>query len=377
MLRRRQLILFLIMLSTILTIGLVIANDILVFEVTSFLIGLTSVTPQMLIPLVADLAPPAGCGSAISIILSGNLLGILLARIFSGVVANFTSWRMVYCTSIGLQSIVLGGAYLLLPDYPAKTHDLSYLGIFRSMAKYAVTEPLVSQILLTTLAASACYTNWWVTLTFLLGGPPYDYSTVIIGLFGLVGMMGVIVVPFVGRLIDRLVPWWSAVVSTALLLVFQAVQTGAGGINVAAVVISCFGLDMFRQTQGLSLATLIFSVSETARSRLNALMSISMFLGQILGTSVGTDVFVGYGWRANAALFMAMYALQLTVLLLRGPHCPGNRWFGYGGGLEFWQKLPSKQPIAKDDPENSGGAHLAVVYSEKRDDEGKGGQELR
>ncbi|KAG0701919.1 major facilitator superfamily domain-containing protein [Suillus ampliporus] len=357
------------MLSTTLTIGLVITNNLLVFEVISFLIGLTSVTPQILIPLVADLAPPARRGSAISFILSGNLLGILLARVLSGIVANFTSWRIVYCTSIGIQSIVLGGAYLLLPDYPAQTRDLSYLGIFRSMAKYAVAEPIVGQIMLTTCAASACYTNWWVTLTFLLGGSPYYYSTIIIGSFGLVGMLGVIAVPFTGYLVDRLVPWWSAMVSTALLLVFQAVQTGAGGINIAAVIISCFGLDLFRQTQAVSLSTLIFRVSETARSRLNALMSISMFLGQILGTCVGTDIFVGYGWRANAALFIAMYALQLTVLLLRGPHCPGNRWFGYEGGLGFWQKLPSKQPIANDDPENAGG--LAVVYSEKEGVEGK------
>jgi hypothetical protein len=80
----------------------------------------------------------------------------------------------------------------------------------------------------------------------------------IIGLFGLVGMLGVITVPFFGRLLDRLVPWWSAIVSTVLLLVFQAVQTGAGGINIAAVIISCFGLDMFRQTQSISLSTLMF-----------------------------------------------------------------------------------------------------------------------
>jgi hypothetical protein len=80
----------------------------------------------------------------------------------------------------------------------------------------------------------------------------------IIGLFGLVGMLGVIVVPFAGHLVDRMMPWWAAVISTVFLLVFQAVQTGAGGINVAAVIISCFGLDLFRQIQGVSLSTIIF-----------------------------------------------------------------------------------------------------------------------
>ncbi|KAG1785232.1 major facilitator superfamily domain-containing protein [Suillus plorans] len=378
MLRRRQLILLLVVCSTSLTIGLAITKNLVVFEIISFLIGLTSVAPQILMPLAADLAPPARRGSAISIVQSGLLLGILIARVLSGIVANFTSWRIVYYMSIGIQGIVLGGAYMLLPDYPVKNPELSYLGIFRSMAKYIVTEPLVGQIMLTNWAASACYTNWWVTLTFLLGGPPYNYSTMIIGLFGLVGMLAVIIVPFFGRLLDRLVPWWSAVVSTVFLLVFQGIQTGAGGINIAAVIISCFGLDMFRQMQAVSFSTLMFSISETARSRLNALMTISVFLGQITGTSVGSDVFVGYGWRANSALFMAMIVFQLSVLILRGPHCPGNRWFGYEGGLGLWKMLPSKQSqlIVSDDPENTGCGHLAVVCSEKGDIKG-GAEELR
>jgi predicted MFS family arabinose efflux permease len=183
MLRRRQLMLLLIGLSTTFTVGLAITNNLLVFEIISFLVGLTSVAPQILMPLVADLAPPARRGSAIAVVVSGLLLGILIARVLSGIVANFTSWRFVYCMSIGIQCFVLGGAYLLLPDYPVKNRDLSYLGIFRSMAKYVVTEPLVGQLMVTTWAASACYTNWWVTLTFLLGGPPYYYSTSVTGMF--------------------------------------------------------------------------------------------------------------------------------------------------------------------------------------------------
>lgn len=77
--------------------------------------------------------------------------------------------------------------------------------------------------------------------------------SLIIGLFGLVGMLGVLVGPFAGRLIDRLVPWYATLIATGLLLVSQAVQTAAGGINVAAVVIACFGLDVARQSQQVSM----------------------------------------------------------------------------------------------------------------------------
>ena len=76
--------------------------------------------------------------------------------------------------------------------------------------------------------------------------------SLVIGLFGLVGVLGVLLGPFVGRIIDKLMPWYATLIATTLLVVFQAVHTAAGGINVSAVVIACFGLDVARQSQQVS-----------------------------------------------------------------------------------------------------------------------------
>ncbi|KAF9235646.1 major facilitator superfamily domain-containing protein [Melanogaster broomeanus] len=313
--RRRQLILLLVFMSTTLTIGLALTPNLRVFEAICFLIGVVTVTPQILMPLAADLATPERRASALSVVLSGLMLGVLTARVLAGVIGNFNTWRIVYFMAIGIQCLVMVGAYFVLPDYPAKNRDLTYFKILYTMVKYAVTEPLVIQTALINIASSACFTSFWVTLTFLLGGPPYYYSTLDIGLFGLVGMFGVLVGPLTGRLIDRLVPWYATMVATLVLLVFQSVQTAAGGINVSAVVIACFGLDVARQMQQVSLATAVFSISTAARARLNAILILSLFIGQVMGTSVGTEVF-------------------LMMLLLRGPHCPRNHWFGWAGGFE-------------------------------------------
>jgi predicted MFS family arabinose efflux permease len=164
-------------LSTTLTIGLAITNSLAAFEALSYLVGVVSVTPQILLPLAADLAPVERRASAISVVLSGLLFGILIARVLAGIIAEFASWRVVYYFSIGVQSLVLLGSYLMLPDYPSKNTDLTYFRILWTMGKFAVTEPVLIQAGLINMASSACFSNFWVTLTFLLGGPPYNYST--------------------------------------------------------------------------------------------------------------------------------------------------------------------------------------------------------
>jgi predicted MFS family arabinose efflux permease len=166
-----------IILSSSFTIGLSVTNSIAVFQALTFLVGVFSVTPQILIPLAADLAPPERRASAISIVFSGLLFGILIARVLAGVIAELTTWRVVYYMAIGVQLCVLLGSYLLIPDYPAKNKDLTYFNILSTTAKYAVTEPILIQACLIVIGFSACFSNFWVTLTFLLGGPPYHYST--------------------------------------------------------------------------------------------------------------------------------------------------------------------------------------------------------
>ena len=159
------------------TIGLAVTKNLIVFETLSYLVGIVTVTPQILIPLAADLAPEDKRATAISVVLSGLLFGILLARVLAGIIAEFASWRVVYYFAIGVQALVLVGSYLVLPDYPSKNKDLTYWNILWTMAKFSVTEPILIQASLINLATSACFTNFWVTLTFLLGDPPYHYST--------------------------------------------------------------------------------------------------------------------------------------------------------------------------------------------------------
>ena len=191
-----------------------------------------------------------------------------------------------------------------------------------------------------------------------------------IGLFGLVGMVGVSMAPVIGRVVDGLVPWCATVIATFGSLIFYSIQTGAGGINIGAVIVACFGIDVFRQTQQVSLTHAVFGLDANARSRLNAVLIISVrrdavhcpltfsysflavqiFIGQIMGTAVGTSVFNNHGWRPAAALSVGWQGFCMLILFMRGPHVPRYTWFGYKGGFEIRKRKMSAPPSPVEEP---------------------------
>ncbi|KAJ7058933.1 major facilitator superfamily domain-containing protein [Mycena amicta] len=332
--RRRQLILLCLVLSTTLTVGLAVTKNFVAFEILSFLVGVTSIITTIMQPLVADMAPPHRRATAISVVISGLLLGVLVARVLSGIIGQFSSWRAAYLVGVGTQAASLLANYLLLPDYPARTMNsgLTYPQILGTMAKFALTEPALIQPCLINFCTSAAFTSFWVTLTFLLGGPLYRYDTLEIGLFGLVGMVGVLLGPLMGHIIDTLVPWYSTLVALLALTVFNIIQMGAGGLSIAAIIVVAFGLNLFRQMVQASLATTVLSISAEARGRLNAVNVLSIFLGQVTGTAAGTSIYLAHGWRVCAAFSVGLCIAQLVVLLLRGPHCTRYTWVGWQSG---------------------------------------------
>ncbi|KAG9125528.1 hypothetical protein FRC07_007246 [Ceratobasidium sp. 392] len=333
--RRRQLVLLLGCLIGAFTLGLALSPTSKIFAGLSYLMGVVTVIPQIMIPLAADLAPPERRASAISIVLSGLLLGILFARVLSGIIAEFANWRIIYWTSTGLQFANVLAMWMFVPDYPAKKTGLSYFGILYTMARYAVTEPALIQCCLIGFLSSAVFVNFWVNLTFLLTDAPYHYSTLEIGLFGLIGAAGVMITPFIGRFVDKLNGWTTTGISIAIGIVFQAIFTGAAGLHIAAVVIVCFGLDVGAQMNQVSNSSRIYAIEPLARARMNAVFVISIrwwnkiFLGQVMGTSVGTKVYLKYGWRYSGVLALGFHGVQLIILVLRGPNVSRKRWIGW------------------------------------------------
>lgn len=343
--RPRPLILSLVTLSTLFTVGLCFAPSMSAFAGLSFLTCMASIAPQLLLPLAADLAPAHRRGTAIALCISGLLFGVLLARVLAGLIAQFAHWRYTFYFAMGAQVVVGAALAAMLPDFPARNTRLTYFGVLRSMGRFILTEPVLAQAALVNFSSIVCFANFWVTLTFLLSAAPFSFTTLQIGLFGLLATLGVLVGPFVGRVTDVMHPWKAALLGTIGYAASQGIQLGAGGIHLAAVAIACIGLDVFRQLQQVSLTRAALELDPSARGRLNTVVILSIFLGQVVGTRLGTKIFLDYGWRVNAAFAMGFMGLQFVFLFLRGPNVSRYTWIGWEGGWTCSkQATPSTPP---------------------------------
>ncbi|KAJ9497875.1 hypothetical protein LTR99_002877 [Exophiala xenobiotica] len=338
LLKRRPLTLGLVLFTATLWIGLCLTRSFAAFCAISYICAITTVIPQVMLPLVAELAPPTQRAMALSIVTSGNLLGIVVARILSGVVTNYTSWRNIYWIALALQYCVFIALWLFMPDYPSSNPDgLNYFkmigGIILLYRKHAV----LVQAGLISYCVSTCFTSYWTTLTFLLADAPYHYSPVVIGLFGLIGIAGIGLGPLYAKfLIQPFAPMFSCVFGLVANLTGVVVGTYTGEHTVAGPIIQAFTLDMGLQITQVANRAAISSIEPNARNRVNTAFMLLTFTGQLTGTSAGAKLYERGGWIASGSLSVAFIGLTFFICLARGPYEQG--WIGWTGGWDVRKK---------------------------------------
>lgn len=347
---RRPYTLILVFFTATLWIVLCLTSNFEVFLGVSFITAITTVTPQIMLPLVGELAPPNRRPLALSIVVSGNLLGIVIARILSGVVTNFTNWRNIYWIALGLQYSIFIALYLFMPAYPSTNplppgnRLISFLKIYPkllfSILQLAFKHPVLVQAGLISFCTSVSFTNFWTTLTFLLSSPPYSLPPTPIGLFGLIGVAGIFLGPLYAKyLIQPLkIPAYAVIIGEFVNLVGCIIGTYTGTFTLAGPVLQALGLDAGLQITQIANRTAIYSVAPDARNRVNTVFMIFTFLGQISGTAAGNEIYERYGgWRSSGSLSVAIVAFSFVVVGVRGPWEKG--WIGWGGG---WGKIDKR-----------------------------------
>jgi predicted MFS family arabinose efflux permease len=296
-----------------------------------------------MLPLVGDLTPPAHRGTALSIVSSGLVLGLLFARLLAGIIAEYSYWRNIYWLALGLQYVIFCLLWLAMPDYPSTNTDISYFKVLYSIFGLFLRHPALVQATLIGFLISSVFTSFWTTLTFLLSGSPYNYSTVIIGLFAIAGLTPMFLSPIYSRLIiDNYVTYVSVTISLAITIAGISIGTYTGTFTVAGPILQACLLDFGLQATIIANRVSIFTIDAKARNRINTGYMVGSFCGQLMGTSVGNTLYARAGWVGSGSASLGFVALALMVCLSRGPKEDG--WVGWTGGNQFRRVHAEEDP---------------------------------
>ncbi len=289
------------------------APDMGVLFAAAVLVGGTSVLAQVLVAFAASLAREAERGRIVGSVMSGLLLGILLARTVAGYIAQASSWRVVYVVAAGLTALVGLVSYFELPRFKEEG-SLSYPAALSSVLQLFRNEPVLRRRSFYGFLSFGAFSVLWTTLAFLLSGAPYHYSTGTIGLFGLVGAAGAGMAQVGGRLADRghqaLVTLVTAAAILAAFVLLSAAPRDLAGLVVAVILLDlgCQGLHISNQSE-------IYKLAPKAKSRVNAVYMTSYFIGGTVG-SVGAALCYGAaGWGATAGIGMGFGGAAFLVSL--------------------------------------------------------------
>lgn len=335
LLEQRRLIVGMLLLSTA---GLVLsglAQHIWMLLLGTAITSFFSVVAQVIVPLGAALASPHQRGQVVGSIMSGLLMGILLARTAAGFLSELGSWRSIYWCAAGVILLTTLVLYRKLPV--RKQHaGLRYPQLLASIFRFFSTEKVFLWRSIMGGLSFACFSVLWTPLAFLLSQPPYGYSDMLIGLFGLVGVAGALAANQAGKLVDQGKSSQTTTLGCVLLLLSWA-PVYFGQHSVIALIIGIVILDLCVQLVHVVNQNVIYQIKPEARNRLNAGYMLSYFVGGAFGSLASAWLYQHQGWAGICLLGVILSSALLAVWLI----------------TQRWHNLSTQQASQKEQPVKS------------------------
>jgi predicted MFS family arabinose efflux permease len=287
------------------------------FLLASLAIGLTSSAVQMIVPFAASLTPEEHRGRVVGNVVSGLMIGIMMARPVASFVTGLTNWHVIFFASAAVM-VVLG--FILASRLPKRTPhtQLSYGGLLASLGTLYATQAILRRRAFYQFCQFAAFSLFWTVTPLVLAGPAFNLSQTGIALFALVGVAGAIASPIAGRLADRdlgkpatALGILSVGIAFLITHIFTEGSTAALALLTVAAVLLDFGVAM---TLVISQRA-IYTLGADLRSRLNGLFMATFFVGGALGSAIGAWAFAEGGWMLASTIGVALSAIAFVYFL--------------------------------------------------------------
>jgi predicted MFS family arabinose efflux permease len=297
-----------------------------VMLVASLLVGLFATVAQDIVPAAATLAPPAHRGKAVGTVMTGLLLGILLSRVVSGFVAEHFGWRTVFVAAAASVLLLAGVMAKGLPHF-APTSTVAYPALLQSLAGLWRAHRRLRLAALAQGLLAVGFSAFWSTLAVMLHAAPFHLGSAVAGSFGLAGAVGALAAPFAGRLADRRGAEWVTRIAAAITVVSFASMLAMPLLSTTGqlvlLALATVGFDLGVQASLIAHQTIVYGIAPEARSRLNALLMTSVFIGMAAGGALGAQALAAWGWSGVVMVAVIASGVALLVRMRAAAIGPG------------------------------------------------------
>ena len=288
------------------------ASSLATAAAAGFVIGLCSCFAQVIVPLVAELAPSETRGRAVGTVLSALFLGILFARVTGGFVAAHLGWRAMYLIGAGFLALLAPALIARLPHTAPKT-QLRYPELLASLIVLVRTHADMQRVIAIQLCLGICYGGFWATIATMLL-TTHHLGPTVAGLIGIPGAAGVLIARAAGRWLD--LRGAGPVVVTGTSVIVLAYCVFAFGVWwPVALAMGAALLDCGLRATMVANQTLVNSLAPEARARSNTIFGFAVWSGNAVGAFVASSALAASGWLAVCAISILAACAALGVQL--------------------------------------------------------------
>ncbi|KAN0006525.1 hypothetical protein ACTFIU_003238 [Dictyostelium citrinum] len=300
--------------------GIATSPHIISVIIFHFIVGASTIIPYIAIPLAMDMTNPSDRSSIVGVLLSSVFVGLLGARVLSGVIGHLFGWRTVFYFAGVTMFIISSLLFYFLPYTPRNQNTMPYNKLLISVYEFLKKEKVLRQTCFIGSMVFSTFSILWTTLSFRLNEEPYEYPCAFIGLFGLIGMAGAISSPLSGRLAERfginrlmIVYLLICAVGYLILMFFD--------YHIIGLIVGIFVLDLGVQSCHISNQSRnnLLSSSlqdDTSKYNINTIYMASYFIGGSIGSGLSGVIFAHFDWAGSSIVALLFLSLGLICHLI-------------------------------------------------------------